>query len=117
MISSYRHALIVGAGIGLSGALARQFTARGLTVSLAARTLEKLSALCGETGASAYRCDATSPESVDALYGGLETSPDIVIYNPGARAHGPLVEVDREASQRVVDDQCLRWISCCPEGS
>ena len=51
----YTIALIVGAGEGLSASLARLFAAKGLRVALAARNIEKLGALCAETGARATR--------------------------------------------------------------
>src|SRR3979411_985936 len=47
----YKTALIVGAGEGLSASLARLFAREGLRVALAARRIEKLGALCTETGA------------------------------------------------------------------
>ena len=52
--TTYRSALIVGTGPGLSAALARRFAANGLRVALAARDTGKLDALCAETGATAY---------------------------------------------------------------
>jgi NADP-dependent 3-hydroxy acid dehydrogenase YdfG len=38
----YRTALIIGAGPGISSSLARQLTAAGLRVALAARNVDKL---------------------------------------------------------------------------
>ena len=49
----YKIALIVGAGEGLSASLARLLSAQGIRVALAARKIEKLGALCTETGAKA----------------------------------------------------------------
>jgi len=51
---SYRTALIVGAGRGLSASLARLFAGEGLRVALAARDTEKLAPLCAEIGAKAF---------------------------------------------------------------
>ena len=48
----YKTALIVGAGEGLSASLARLFAREGIRVALAAREIEKLGALCSETGAT-----------------------------------------------------------------
>jgi NADP-dependent 3-hydroxy acid dehydrogenase YdfG len=42
----------------LSASLARLFTREGIRVALAARRTHKLAALCKETGATAYACDA-----------------------------------------------------------
>jgi NAD(P)-dependent dehydrogenase (short-subunit alcohol dehydrogenase family) len=57
----YTKALIVGAGEGLSASLARLLAREGIKVALAARQIEKLGALCTETGAHAFACNATEP--------------------------------------------------------
>ena len=93
-------ALIVGAGAGLSASLARRATADGMSVALAARSPEKLDGLCAETGATAYACDATQPDQVDALFEAVKTDfgiPNLVVYNPSGRVRGPLIELDRDA--------------------
>src|SRR6185312_15326520 len=59
MDKKYKSALIVGAGTGLSASLARLFAREGIRVALAARHTDKLGALCKETGATAYPCDAS----------------------------------------------------------
>jgi NAD(P)-dependent dehydrogenase (short-subunit alcohol dehydrogenase family) len=92
----YRIALIVGAGEGLSGSLARLFAAQGLRVALAARKIEKLGALCTATGAKAFACDATVPEEVERLFGMVEReigTPDLVVYNASGRTRGPFVDL------------------------
>ncbi len=90
-------ALIVGAGSGLSAALARAFTREGLGCVLAARNTAKLGALCAETGANAVACDCAQPEQINALFAHLDTlcdAPRVVVYNASARVRGPLVELD-----------------------
>ena len=92
----YKTALIVGAGEGLSASLARLFAREGLRVAIAARRIEKLGALCSDTGARAFACDATEPEAVERLFGLVEReigTPDVVVYNAGARARGAFVEL------------------------
>ena len=92
----YKIALIVGAGEGLSGSLARLFAAQGLRVALAARKIEKLGALCTATGAKAFACDATVPEEVERLFGMVEReigTPDLVVYNASGRTRGPFVDL------------------------
>src|SRR3984957_19848495 len=92
----YKKALIVGAGAGLSASLARLFAREGIGVSLAARSVEKLGALCSETGARAFACDATDPDEVERLFGLVEResgTPDVVVYNASARARGAFVEL------------------------
>ena len=68
----YKIALIVGAGEGLSASLARLFAREGIRVALAARKIEKLGALCTETGARAFACNATDPDEVERLFGLVE---------------------------------------------
>ena len=92
----YKNALIVGAGEGLSASLARLFAREGIRVALAARSIEKLSALCAETKARAYACNATEPEEVERLFGLVEReigTPDLVVYNASARARGPVIDL------------------------
>jgi NAD(P)-dependent dehydrogenase (short-subunit alcohol dehydrogenase family) len=93
---SYRNALIVGAGAGLSASLARLFAGKGIKVALAARSIEKLGALCTETGARAFACNATDGGEVERLFGLVEReigTPDVVVYNASARARGPFLDL------------------------
>src|SRR3954467_13363362 len=95
-IPKYKIALIVGAGEGLSASLARLFAREGIKVALAARKVEKLGALCTETGARAFACDATNADDVERLFGQVEReigTPDIVVYNASARARGPFTDL------------------------
>jgi NAD(P)-dependent dehydrogenase (short-subunit alcohol dehydrogenase family) len=93
---AYKIALIVGAGEGLSASLARLFARENIKVALAARKIEKLGALCSETGARAYACNATEPDEVERLFGLVEReigTPDIVVYNASGRARGSFVDL------------------------
>jgi NAD(P)-dependent dehydrogenase (short-subunit alcohol dehydrogenase family) len=97
---TYRTALIIGAGPGISASLARQLTKAGLEVALAARNVEKLAPLAAETGAQAFAVDAADPAAMAALFESVDTAlgqPDVVIYNASARARGPLAELDPAA--------------------
>src|SRR5215475_11488567 len=92
----YKTALIVGAGEGLSASLARIFSREKIKVALAARKIEKLGALCRETGAHAYACNASNPEDVERLFGLVEreiATPDLVVYNASGRARGAFVDL------------------------
>ena len=94
----YRTALIVGAGSGLSASLARRLSAAGVSVALAARSIDKLAALTKETGAVAFACDSSDPAGVAALFKGVADrvgEPDVVVYNPSYRVRGPIVELDQ----------------------
>jgi NAD(P)-dependent dehydrogenase (short-subunit alcohol dehydrogenase family) len=93
---NYSTALIVGAGAGLSASLARLFAKQGIRTALAARHIEKLGALCSETGARAFACDAADADEVERLFGAVERelgNPDVVVYNASARARGPFVDL------------------------
>jgi len=90
-------ALIVGAGSGLSAALARSLSKEGIKVALAARSPGDLAGLAAETGAKAYTCDASRREDVAALFGQVERdfgNPDIIIYNASYRTRGPFAGLD-----------------------
>ncbi len=96
-MQSYKTALIVGAGPGLSASLARLFTKQGINVALAARSIDKLGALTKETGATAFACDATQRDEVEELFVAVEAAygaPDAVVYNASYRTRGPLLELD-----------------------
>jgi len=103
-VETPRSAIIVGAGAGLSASLARRFAAAGLRVALAARDTAKLEALCGETGATAIACDATSREDVEALFARTDAlfgAPDVVVHNASYRTRGPFVELDPDEVQKT----------------
>ena len=92
----YSTALIVGAGEGLSASLARLFAQNGIKVALAARNAGKLEAICDETKAEAFACDATQPEAVAKLFADVEATigaPDIVVYNASKRAPGSFLDL------------------------
>jgi NAD(P)-dependent dehydrogenase (short-subunit alcohol dehydrogenase family) len=95
----YANALIVGAGEGISASLARLMAAEGMRVALAARNIEKLSALSRATDALLFACDAGEPEQVDDLFEKVDAAmgaPDVVVYNAGGgRVRGPLVGLPR----------------------
>jgi NAD(P)-dependent dehydrogenase (short-subunit alcohol dehydrogenase family) len=98
-IPHYETALIVGAGEGISASLARLLVKQGLRVALAARNTAKLDALCRDTGAEAFACDATSADDVAKLFVDVEQQigkPDVVVYNASQRARGAFIELKPE---------------------
>jgi NAD(P)-dependent dehydrogenase (short-subunit alcohol dehydrogenase family) len=98
-------ALIVGAGAGLSAALARRLRSDGYQVALAARTIEKLRDLETESGARAFVCDASEAAAVAALFDAVAHAlgePELVVYNASGRLRGPLVDLDPAAVQRAI---------------
>jgi NAD(P)-dependent dehydrogenase (short-subunit alcohol dehydrogenase family) len=101
----YERALIVGAGQGLSAALARLFSREGMRVALAARNPDRLAALCKETGAHAFSCDATDAGQVQQLYADVEKAvgePDVVIYNASGRVRGPVADLEPAEVERAL---------------
>jgi NAD(P)-dependent dehydrogenase (short-subunit alcohol dehydrogenase family) len=93
----YQNALIVGAGSGLSAALARVFAKEGIKVALAARDPRDLAPLVQEIEGRAYACDARQRHDVARLFADVEAwfgAPEVVVYNASYRVRGPLVELD-----------------------
>jgi NAD(P)-dependent dehydrogenase (short-subunit alcohol dehydrogenase family) len=103
--TGYRTALIVGAGHGLSAALARRLAQGGIGVALAARDTAKLASLCAETGAVAFACDAQDEAQVARLFDDVERrlgAPDVVVYNASARVRGPFTTLDPADVRRTL---------------
>ena len=102
-------AVIVGAGSGLSAALARACAKRDMSVVLAARNIDKLAELAAETDARLISCDAVDRRQVDALFRvvGEIAVPALVVYNASGRARGPLIELDPAEVERSVQVTAL----------
>jgi NAD(P)-dependent dehydrogenase (short-subunit alcohol dehydrogenase family) len=106
----YKTALIVGAGSGISAAVARAFSAAGLKIGLAARNKEKLASLAEQTSALTFSADASQPDSVARLFAEVDAAlgePDVVVYNAAARAQGNIAELDPEAVRRSLEASAL----------
>src|ERR1700682_5665518 len=102
----YRTALIVGAGAGISASVARGLAAAGLKVGLAARNVDKLAPFAAEIGAERFAVDASNPAAVAHLFEEADArlgTPDVVLYNASARAHGPVAEIDPEAVRKAIE--------------
>lgn len=103
-------ALIIGVGSGLSASLARLLAREKMHVALAARRTEKLAPLAAETGARVWRCDVTRREDVEALFAAVEAelgTPDLVVYNPSARARGTITDLDPAEVQNSLMVTCF----------
>ena len=101
----YERALIVGAGQGLSASLARLFSREGMRVALASRNPDSLAALSVETGARAFFCDVVNAAAVRQLFSDVDRAlgePDVVVYNPSARARGPIAGLDPAEVERAL---------------
>jgi NAD(P)-dependent dehydrogenase (short-subunit alcohol dehydrogenase family) len=98
-------ALIIGAGAGLSAALARKLAARGHRLVLASRDPSDLKGLAEATGAATVRCDAKDRADMEALFEVVDAQPDpleVAIYNPSARVRGGIAELDPEAVEAAI---------------
>ncbi len=107
MTPTYQHALIVGAGPGLSASLARLFVSRGIKATMARRSAAGGSELSREMaglGVVTELCDVADANSVAALFSRLDASgaPDVVLFNPSARARGSVVDLDAAEVARAV---------------
>ena len=97
--------LVVGAGVGLGAAFARVFSGEGLQVVLAARDPTKLAAVCEETGARSFGCDATREQEVVRLFDAVEKHhglPQLVIYNASTRVRGSVAELTAVDVERTL---------------
>lgn len=98
-------ALIVGAGQGLSAALARRCLKDGMRVALASRSGAKIAPDLLKAGAKSYRCDASKPGDVAALFDQVIRDlgvPDLVVYNASGRLRGPMTELDPAAVEQAI---------------
>src|SRR5262245_53447802 len=103
-------ALIVGAGSGLSAALARRCAKEGMAVAVAARNTAKLASLVDETRAKAYACDAGEPQQVEQLFADVARDlgdPALVAFNASQRVRGPVVDLDPEAVRQAILVSCF----------
>lgn len=92
-----KSALIVGAGTGLSASFARVAARAGYRIALAARTGANAAAVCDETKATLYTCDVRDAAQVAQLFEDTDRDfgpPDIVLFNPSARARGSILDLD-----------------------
>ena len=92
-------ALIVGAGSGLSGSLARLLRKEGFRVALAARNVQKLDGF----DAQKIRCDATDRAQVEAAFDALPAVPDLVVYNASYRTRAPVAELDPDEVRKSLE--------------
>jgi NAD(P)-dependent dehydrogenase (short-subunit alcohol dehydrogenase family) len=98
-------ALIVGAGQGLSAALGRRCLKDGMRVALASRSGAKIAPDLLQAGARSYRCDASKPGDVAALFDQVIRDlgvPDLVVYNASGRVRGPLTTLDPAAVEQAI---------------
>lgn len=98
--------LIVGAGVGLSASLAKQFFDAGMHVTLVARDIKKIEHIAAQTNAELFSCDASEPEQVIDVFkrhDSFNRPLDLVIYNPSARVRGPINELDIKKAKKALE--------------
>ncbi len=108
-------ALIVGAGDGLGGAIARRFARAGYHACVARRGGEKLAPLCAEIiaqggRATAYGVDARQEEAVIGLFDTIERDVgpiEIAVHNIGANVAFPIRETTVRKYTKVWEMACL----------
>ena len=96
------NAVIIGVGDGLSAALARNLMA-DYSLTLAARSADKMQSLADEIGARMVLLDATDESAIAALFDDLPEAPRVAIYNPSARVRGPITDLSVEDVRRAID--------------
>ncbi len=95
-------AVIVGVGNGVSTSLARRLHKEGYGLILAARDIEKLTALQKETNATLHTCDISKPEQVKALFDTIKSRIGVVICNPSMQARGKFVDLDPAEVEQAI---------------
>ncbi|RJL05524.1 SDR family oxidoreductase [Paracoccus aestuarii] len=132
---SGKTALVTGASSGLGWQFARVLAAQGARVAVAARRVDKLSALVEEIARSggearAFSFDALDPAAPDQLIAAIDAAlgtPDILVNNAGislpARAHKASLDqfeqtmaVNVRAPWRLSQLCAGRWIDAGREG-
>lgn len=94
--------LIVGAGSGLSAALARRLAARG-PVHLVARSGGRAEEVAAETGAELHLGKGNDAGRMREIFEQIEGRIDVLIYNPSARVRGALTEIDITEAREAID--------------
>jgi NAD(P)-dependent dehydrogenase (short-subunit alcohol dehydrogenase family) len=105
-----RYAIIVGAGSGLSAAIARAAAADGFKLVLAARDIAKLAPMVAEMGARAIAADASDPVAVERMFAVAERDfgvPELVVFNAGYRARGSILDIDPAEAEAALRNNAL----------
>jgi NAD(P)-dependent dehydrogenase (short-subunit alcohol dehydrogenase family) len=108
-------ALIVGAGDGLGGAIARRFARAGHHVCVVRRRADKLAALCAEIEAAggtatAFGVDARREEEIIALFDAVERDHgpiEVAVHNIGANVRFPIRDTTVRVYTKVWEMACL----------
>ena len=99
-----RHALVTGVGPGTGAAIVRRFAAAGYSVTMLARSADRLRKLAAEVPASAaYPTDVTDTphllETLDRICA-ERGDPDVVVHNAVGGSLGTFDTIDPGALQK-----------------
>ncbi len=106
-------AVVTGASSGIGAEFARQLAARGLSVVLVARRLDRLEALGAElfathgTEVRIQPCDLADEDGAATLIDGVaDLDVGLLVNNAGVGLKGRLVDLDPEVLRRLVEVNC-----------
>ena len=102
-----RVAVVTGASSGIGAATAERLAAEGFDVVLAARRVDRLTALADRIGGRAVQLDVTDATSVAALAAGLDRVDVLVNNAGGAFDAAPVADADLDSWQRTYDVNVL----------
>jgi NADP-dependent 3-hydroxy acid dehydrogenase YdfG len=102
-----RVAVVTGASSGIGAATAERLAADGFDVVLAARRLDRLTALAERIGGRVVQLDVTDPASVTAFAAGIDRVDVLVNNAGGAFDAAPVAEADLDSWQRTYDVNVL----------
>ncbi len=108
-------ALVLGAGDGLGGAIARRFAREGYVACVARRNGDKLAPLCRQIEAAGGRAlpfglDARNEDEVIALFDDVEKrvgAVEVAVHNIGANIHLPIREMTTRKYFKVWHMACF----------
>lgn len=100
-------AVVTGASSGIGAATARRLVAEGFEVVAAARRVERLEQLAGETGCRPVMLDVTDAGSVSALADTVTDCRVLVNNAGGAFGLDPIASADESDWQRMYDVNVL----------
>ena len=108
-------ALVVGAGNGTGGAIARRFARGGYTVCATRRDVDKLQPLLADIRAAGgeahgFACDARNESQVDALFDDIEAriGPiEVFVFNVGANARAGILEENARRYFELWETNCF----------
>jgi NADP-dependent 3-hydroxy acid dehydrogenase YdfG len=102
-----RVAVVTGASSGIGAATAERLAGEGFDVVLAARRLDRLTALADRIGGRAVSLDVTDATSVEAFGAGLDRVDVLVNNAGGAFDAAPVADADLDSWQRTYDVNVL----------